>query len=1002
MSRVIVVMAMLVLCGVPADARESWLGPEALWRCRETLVFHLYDDRGDGFSLDVDLRDMNIYQQGERPVLLWVTGPGGNTLVRQVVEDDGNVDGGGAFCDGISDVYLDFRYREWHRANSPRGVPPGKKRSPYLRRPQELEARRVPLQVPPLGKGLYRLVIVAGWDHWVAVTPSRRLRVGVHSGPGPMPVHGERLEEAYLYVPATTKELGIVLTEEEAPYNWRLQVEDDEGRQLAATEPRTFCSYAFVREPAHDSVLRLRVTGTTPGACLHLKGAPFLLCPDAETARLMHGGVEVDEFGRATFHEYLRTLTDWAYSLERSDLAVDVSVPDPSLPLPFPSGGNQITLGDVAMMLESQDLDPASPGFGRFDIPDGTVKEALSFWRQAVDVIAGTAGWDDPANPYAGHPALVRRVLVHRLFANLMTQAPYFWYEHSEGGQTFAVQKSQLFSIPIRSNWYPMHDGMHAKSLEPIREMVPYALPARCASAWELSLSNWAISRTVMHQGECSNQWAAGLSGMKDVWAATRNPVVEEVLERQVERYTTPGNLGRVNPDPTPFDGKSTVAHGGRAADSGLTGGGVVADGLGHDNEYCLESTLHMGHIWEAMPHPGIARWLNEYYVLKTHLTLPKSGDWPTDAFHGTCSPTDFNHRTCCYTHKSPLGALRSEIVYGDLWAGQRNDERPWPCMEEEPFTRVIDNQFFFVRTPAYYTILYGGMASPEFSNWCYADVGDGSAQLVGYTGMHYTGTQRSATKIGGISAVWVPGCGPVWLGQNLNVMFSNTVWGRRTTPVSTMTQRGHVDPYIICSGFGTPEVQWDAATRRMVRTQTLRYAPVTVRRDIDLRDDRIQVSVVVTATGDVTLKELYEALPFYAQDRTITLYDEEFENATELPVPEPATSSRTWQVDHQPGDPRTGENPDLAPVSFQAYDVAAASGAGALIVLDRKAEATRTHPVRYRSVAAPTAGFNVVLPATLEKGQTVALRYAIIPHSGILSPTTARDLAQAQTLLWE
>lgn len=978
----------------PVGKAAVFLGEQVLWRCREGLVFHLRDGDGSGFRLDVDLRDMNIYQQGERPALLWVTGPQGNTLAKQVIADDGEVGGSARHCDGTSDVYLDFRYREWHRANSPDGLPPGKERSPLLEHPERLEPRRVALHVPPAGPGLYRLVVVAGWDYWVAVSSSRVLAAGVHPGPGPLYLHGDRLAESYLYLPSYVKEVGLSVSEEVRPFGWRLTVEDEEGTTLGTTEPRSFFSYLILRDLEPDSLLRLRLEGRLPGACLHLQGAPFVLCPDAQTARLIHGGVEIDRHGRSTFHGFQRTLTDWAYSLTPEQLAAPVPVRDMGLELPFlRARGKGPTLGDVAQLLASQDLDPASDTFGRFR--PGTAgggDGASTFWRQAPDLLAKVAGWRDDANPFYGHPAVVRRVLLCRVFRDLLTQAPFFWYGHQEGPKTFSVKESAMWSVPMRSNWYPMHDARHALSLGPIRELVAYALPARCLAAWEQSLRCWATSRSVMHQGECSNQWAAGLAGMKDIWLATRDAVVEDVLRSQVDRFTTPGNLGRVSPDPTPFDAKSAIAHGGRAADTGLIGGGVAADGLGHDNEYCLESTLHMGRIWEVMPHPGIERWLNEYYVLKTHLTMPKGGAWPSNAFSDTCSPTDFNHRTGCYTHKSPLGALRPHIRYGDIWGGARNEQAPWPCLEEGTFTRVIDNQYFFVKTPAYYTILYGGMANGDAGNWTKAVVRDGNARLLGYGGMHYTGTQRKPTKIAGISAVWVPDCGPVWLCQNHNVMFTNTVWGRRRTPVCAEWEQGHVDPTVVCAGFSTPAVEWDAKRRRMVKQEALRHAPLRVRRQIDLLDDRIRVDLSVTADRAVDLRELYECLPTFAHQRSLTLYDADFAPLP-LPIPKAVTSSRTWQAEAEPGDPRSGESRSLPTVRFRAYDLRAPSGSGALVILDREVDATQTHPVRYRSVAAPTAGLNVVLPSTFEPGGEVRLRYVIVPHTGPVEPEDVRHL---------
>ena len=148
--------------GIPAWRGKApgtaYLGPDVLWRCREGLVFHMHDDNGDGFILSVSVRDMNTYQQGPRPVLLWMTGPRGDTVAHKLLEDDGEENGDFLRCDGISDVFQDFRYREWHRVHSPAGRPPGKERSAYLDAPQSIPGRTVTMVVPPAGAGPDRLL----------------------------------------------------------------------------------------------------------------------------------------------------------------------------------------------------------------------------------------------------------------------------------------------------------------------------------------------------------------------------------------------------------------------------------------------------------------------------------------------------------------------------------------------------------------------------------------------------------------------------------------------------------------------------------------------------------------------------------------------------------------------------------------------------------------------------------------------------------------------------
>ena len=135
-------------------AGTAYLGDDVLWRPRENLLFHMKDELGSGFSLRFTVRDMNTYVHAPAPILFQVVGPDDRILVSARLEDDGITGGNFAHQDGIYDPFADFRYRQYHRANTPGGMPPGKSRSPYLRNPEKLPFRVVELDVPAGGKVL--------------------------------------------------------------------------------------------------------------------------------------------------------------------------------------------------------------------------------------------------------------------------------------------------------------------------------------------------------------------------------------------------------------------------------------------------------------------------------------------------------------------------------------------------------------------------------------------------------------------------------------------------------------------------------------------------------------------------------------------------------------------------------------------------------------------------------------------------------------------------------
>lgn len=968
------------VCAQPPEWRgepgTDWLGDDVLWRSREGLVFHMQDPAGGGFDVSVAVRDMNIYEQGRRPALIWMVGPQGQTLFRRVLEDDGVTSGNEQYREGVSDVYLDYRYREWHRIHSPDGRPPNKKRSPVLSEPESLPARDVSFTVEDAGPGLYRLVLIGSWDHWFAVTPDRAIPTGLHPGPGPLHVHGDRLEDAWVWAPPGAEEIMLSLSEEVQPFNWQAVLEDEDGNELGTAASDTFMSYLHRELPEGDAVYRLSVTGETPGACLSLAGLPFVVCPDAETARAIHGGMGIDQEGRATFHHQQRVLLEWADGLTEDDLRVDVAEVD----LTAVEEDLRKLLAAVPEALEQQQIDPAAEDFGRAN----------------VSVLAEAAGTEHPQNPYYANAALTRRVALAAAVGPMQNLGPYFWFARTdlELPGTFDVRKDRL--PMFRSNWFAMHSGRHVTNLADVVDVAGKALPPEVLAAWEREYEAWVEGRTLMHQGICSNQWMAALSEVAEAAEALDSPVAHEVVDRQIERFTTIGGLGRVGPDPTPCATKSETAFT-YAADTGYVGAGYAADGLGHDNQYCLETTSHLGRIWQRTGKQSIVDFIDHYYFLKTHLTMPRGPEAPESTFADTCSPSDANFRTGYFTHKSPVPSeMRPMVGYGLLWAGDTSAGETWPCLEEGSFTRVLDNKFFFIKTPTYYATAYGGPSNYDWQNFTTAEVGDGSASLVGYSGMHYGGLQRKAAKPGGISAVYVAGCGPTMLAQNHNVMYSNVVWGRRPTPVTEKWEQDHVDPRIVCSGFSQPSVSFDRDGRVYRRTDELLYAPLTVTRTVTYRDDRIVVDLELRATDDLELTELYECVPLYVEDREASVFEDLSSAGVEFAMPEAVTSHDSHDL---PLPHERGENPDLPRVAVRAFDVTSESGAGSAVIFDDQYECMQTQPLRYRSAAAATGALNLPLPTEMDAGETHRIRYVIAPHAEPVSVEDLRRIAESEGL---
>jgi hypothetical protein len=339
------------------------------------------------------------------------------------------------------------------------------------------------------------------------------------------------------------------------------------------------------------------------------------------------------------------------------------------------------------------------------------------------------------------------------------------------------------------------------------------------------------------------------------------------------------------------------------------------------------------------------------------------------------------NYRTTDYTHKTGLSAATRDLVnFGDLWVSPTATPRqPAPCLTPGSFLHILDNKFYFLKTPAYYGILYGGPSLPDWINFARAEVKDGSARLVGFNSMGYQGKERKATKAGGISAVFVPGCGPTLLSCNNEVWYANGVWGRTKTALAPDNGPG-VDPTLLCSGFTQPSTTFNADSRIFRRHDQFLEAPLAVDRTIQFQDDRLTVTVDLTATGDLDLAELYECVPYFADNRTVRSFDAALNEGPVLPVLGPK------------GD---GKDVSLDPVSFRAVDLAGASGAGSTILFEHAGSFKQVPPIRYREdVGAYTRSFNLPLPASMKAGQTFRVRYVIYSHAAAVTPGDLRRVA--------
>lgn len=823
----------------------EFFGPDKYWRPRENMVFYLEDTAGGGFDLRIDLRDMNVYCEGARAAFVFVIGPDGRILARKLLPDDGVTKNDPRYKDGCADIGLDFRYRAYHRLNSPGGCPPGKARAEAIADPRKIPPRSFTLHIPDAGSGVYRLAVAGCWDHHFSVTPSRKMIGALHPGQGAFSLPLSRPAELFLYLPPGTGDVSVALTEEIPPFNWSVTAEI-EGKKVGEVRAKHFYNYMVLKNLPAGKVLRLKPSGRTTGAMLHVKGVPFLICEDEAAARRFAGGVT-----------------------------------EPSLKI---------------------------------------------------------------LNAYRSDEPWLRRA---RLFGNALGFRDY-------DGSALTIREKNNPSL-WRSSWWDFWDGNGVIPETPV--------PADVRNALTDLYEKWALNRYVMEVGSCTNQWGKILENMAKMYEFSRSPVILEALQYNVKRMCTKNSLGRVNPDADAFLS-------GREPDAGRIDNGIMGECLGHDNEYNLETDAHMSRVYQTTKQPEIVDYQSAYYRLKTHLTLSRTGGAPTDIFYGTCSPTDANFRTRYYTHKS--GALLDLIPYGTLWGGRgkggsaAGKTEVWPFLERTPFKRNLEGRYFAVNTGHYYALFYTGPSYPRWQAWSAPAFDGNSMEYAGFSGMGYGGWQAYPNKSGGLSALWIPGCGPLILANNHNVMYANTLWGENRKPAAEKNTP-NVNAAITAEAYCDAAGSFDSDRNLFVRRGVIPDTPLTFERRIEVCETVLNVTITVSAGEDFRMKSFHEAIPFFTDQRELSV--DGVKKSLHAPVVTPLKSVSRETEGFASGTLR---------FSGSRLRLAAPSGAGAEIELDGKRSIAVAQVLRYREIAAGMSGFNIRLPHEWRKGMTHTLRYTV------------------------
>lgn len=306
------------------------------YRLHEGLTTYIHNPDGKDFTINLDVRDLNLFANGPREVLFKVYDPDGKPVVREVIADDGVTSPN--FPDRIGGWDHELQY--YMNLNA-KGTVPAFRFSAWSD-PKRLETIVKRTFTRPIkgGKpGVYRIVLAGTPDHYVTLDLQPALKYAVSGHPTFMYGYGDLLKKRFIYVPKGTTGIFFAATEPDLPRSRKFKVTAPDGKVLfegMATGGYTASITASWQEAAIDfpkggdyegKLLTLEVSDG-PGDYLvkvtlqQPKTAPFneyigmgslaVYAPDEATAHAIQGGtMVVDDLVfwhpfQVRFHKWLK------------------------------------------------------------------------------------------------------------------------------------------------------------------------------------------------------------------------------------------------------------------------------------------------------------------------------------------------------------------------------------------------------------------------------------------------------------------------------------------------------------------------------------------------------------------------------------------------------------------------------------------------------------------------------------------------------------------------
>jgi hypothetical protein len=707
--------------------------------------------------------------------------------------------------------------------------------------------------------GIYQLRLALSGDFTYDVTTQPDISFGF------MPMRTllwatkpDQFAEAYVYVPPNSETWSV------STYSDTAVVVTERDKELLHLEPGQSKGEILVAEMPSMWQVNLTMGGN---AFLKSHGVPFILCPDATTAANIRGSVEFLPDGTQVWHKFQKQAWDYMRRFSPTDLECEAErsfAPklEELLKEPVRNAGlfpNYGALRHIRFSLESQNLDPDSIWFG-----------SLHRWKQFIEkgprwdkwcsfplyTMSHTglpnnlaAAYAVPArvNPYGGDEHLLNRVIL-AAFADLLRIHEDDTLKNATAGDADPYASSTGF--PANQN-YAFPYGLCAGAVSP-----------EIRAVWTEGYRH-IIDRYPFYRVSCENQSAhwlnacyalAAVGEVEADYAGIAHDYCRMMCEPDLNHFMKTGYQEEAyGPDCT-YQGLtcSEIAQyyawsNDNAARDGLR---IIYDFFNH-----TVAPEPDGHIWGAsnFAHRTQYGWQHPQYGAGLTImsgVLPEAGLWrhdadPTDQANILRDTEAINNAVNrqydpeWYTNGRLMGGASGAIYTGSYlrWLGYPDKvdrTGKLPVVRQESFTENINDEFYAVRRPAYYALIYTGHTAPA---WVKSRISFKPNQYWPRTG-------------GGLSLFWTPQYGSAICSMNYTAYMNHHV----------IAEIG--DGKVKWPDYWSVNHEWDETAGTLSIRSKLFDLPVSMVRSHTFLAEGVKEELTVIFDQDVAVEALSEQIP--------------------------------------------------------------------------------------------------------------------------------------------